>query len=117
MYNVWQGLTAWERHGECAAGLREPMDYEVELKFRIDDPARVAALLAGLEATPGEIEEHRDSYRCPVGQWYGVTSDSYPMPKTRVPSVNTPTPCSSSNAAEKQIVALGLSYRYVDSRI
>lgn len=38
------------------------MDYEVELKYRIDDPARVVALLAGLEATPGDIEEHRDTY-------------------------------------------------------
>ena len=38
------------------------MNYEVELKFRIDDPQRIAGLLDGLEATPGEIEQHRDTY-------------------------------------------------------
>ena len=38
------------------------MNYEVELKFRINDPPRIVALLDGLEATPGDIEEHRDTY-------------------------------------------------------
>jgi adenylate cyclase, class 2 len=38
------------------------MNYEVELKFRIDDPQRIVALLAGLEATAGDVEQHRDTY-------------------------------------------------------
>jgi adenylate cyclase, class 2 len=38
------------------------MDYEVELKFCIEDPSVVAARLAGLEAQAGEIEQHRDTY-------------------------------------------------------
>src|SRR5690606_33591031 len=38
------------------------MDYEVELKFRVDDPQRIVALLAGLEATPGDVEQHCDTY-------------------------------------------------------
>jgi adenylate cyclase class 2 len=38
------------------------MDYEVELKFRIDEPQQVLALLDGLGATGGDVEEHRDTY-------------------------------------------------------
>ena len=38
------------------------MNYEVELKYRIDDPAEVTAGLAKLGATAVDVEEHRDTY-------------------------------------------------------
>jgi adenylate cyclase, class 2 len=38
------------------------MNYEVELKYRIGETTTLAALLAGLEGTPGKVEEHRDTY-------------------------------------------------------
>ena len=68
------------------------MNYEVELKFRIDDPQRIAGLLDGLEATPGEIEQHRDTYFNHPARDFAETDEAFRIRSIAFQSHSMPRP-------------------------
>lgn len=53
------------------------MNYEVELKFRIDEPTGVDAMLTGLEATQEDLEEHRDTYFSHPARDFAQTDEAF----------------------------------------
>src|SRR5690606_36038325 len=69
--------TSVQPGADCRKDWFRPMNYEVELKFRIDEPTGVDAMLTGLEATQEDLEEHRDTYFSHPARDFAQTDEAF----------------------------------------
>lgn len=53
------------------------MDYEVELKFRLDDPEALREWLRKLAAVPGDVVEQRDVYLAHPSRDFAATDEAF----------------------------------------